>query len=199
MHGNATPDEVLEMPNYSPAEAARYFHIAPSTLEYWAAGPRPLVRLASTRPKMLSFKNLVELYVLEGVRRQGLPLRSIRAAVENLLKHEESNHPLADFDLRTLNNRHLVLCSGNLGLNVSLGGQYEIMAWIVPYLRRVDRDPGGSAQKIFPYMTKSHISNVDTPALSDARPPVFVLDYLSLLIQGLQLDLSQADIAAETL
>lgn len=156
-------DEILEIPNYSPAEAARYFHIAPSTLRYWTSGANALVKLASARPPMLSFKNLVEFYVLEGLRKQRMPMRSIRLAVGDLLKHENSRHPLADFDLRILNNRHLVLCNGQSGLNVSLGGQYEVMDWIRPYLRRVDRSPAGKAQKIFPYVTKMQIAEEDPP------------------------------------
>lgn len=161
-------DEILEMPNYSPAEAARYFHIAPSSLEYWTEIDHPLISLASTRPKMLSFKNLVELYVLEGLRRQGLRLDAIRSAVEDLLKYENSLHPLADFDLRTLNRRHLVFCRGKHVLNASLGGQHEVTDWVMPYLRRVDRDPHGRAKKIFPFITKSQI-------VADAEPPRSIL------------------------
>src|SRR5882757_7102370 len=56
---------VLEIPNYSPMEAVRYFHIPSSTLAYWTEEPNQLVVLASQTPPLLSFKNLVELYVLE--------------------------------------------------------------------------------------------------------------------------------------
>src|SRR5690349_5079569 len=94
-------DNVLEMPNYLPIEAARYFHVPFSTINYWTRGRKPIVKLSS--PRMLSFKNLVEFYVLEGLRHiHGLKLRAIRAAVEDLLEHEESRHPLAEYDLRTL-------------------------------------------------------------------------------------------------
>jgi len=161
-------DDILELPNYSPAEAARYFHIAPSTLEYWTDIDRPLVALPSTRPKLLSFKNLVELYVLEGLRREGLRTRDIRTAVEYLLNNEKSRHPLADFDLRTLDRQHLVFCRGKHTLNASLCGQYEIAEWVMPYLKRVDRDPHGKAKKIFPFLTKSQID-------ADADPPRSVL------------------------
>ncbi len=157
-------DDILELPNYSPAEAARYFHIAPSTLEYWTEVNRPLVVLPSIRPKLLSFKNLVEFYVLEGLRREGLKTRDIRIAIEYLLEHEESRHPLADFDLRTLSRRHLVFCRGKHTLNATLGGQYEIAEWVMPYLKRVDREPNGQAKRIFPFLTKAQIgANTEPP------------------------------------
>src|SRR6267378_1757948 len=74
----------LEMPNYSLIEAVRYFHIPFSTVEYWTSGTDPIVKLASISPKMLSFKNLVEFYVLEGLRHiHGLRLKAIRNAVED--------------------------------------------------------------------------------------------------------------------
>ena len=162
-------ENVLELPNYSPIEASRYFHIHPSTLNYWTSGADPLVRFASTRPRLLSFKNLVELYVLEGLRRiHGLRLQSIRTAVEDLLEHETSAHPLADFELSTLNRRHIVFQREGRTVNSSLCGQYEFPEWATPYLRRVDRDVYGNAHKIFPFLKRSQIT-------ADAEPPKAVV------------------------
>src|ERR1700685_4132542 len=97
-----TQHNVLEIPNYSPMEAARYFHIPPSTLAYWTEEPNQLVVLASHEPRLLSFKNLVELYVLEGLRTiHGVHTSRIRTAVNYLLEKERSRHPLADYDIRT--------------------------------------------------------------------------------------------------
>lgn len=150
--------DVSEMPNYSPIEAVRYFHVPFSTLSYWTRGRRPIVVLASEGPRMLSFKNLVEFYVLEGLRHiHGLKLQAIRAAVEDLREHEPSSHPLADYELRTLEGRFLVFLRDGAILNSTLRGQYEIPQWTTPYLRRVERDPHGLAQKIFPFTKKSQI------------------------------------------
>jgi uncharacterized protein (DUF433 family) len=158
----------LEMPNYSPAEAARYFHIPPATVSYWTSGPKPMVTLASEGPKMLSFKNLVEFYVLEGLRHiHGLKLRAIRTAVaelRDLMKHEASRHPLADHELRTLEGRYLVFVRNGTILNLTLHGQYEIPEWTTPYLKRVERDPQGLAKKIFPFTNKRQIH-------AQAEPP----------------------------
>jgi uncharacterized protein (DUF433 family) len=159
----------LEMPNYSLIEAARYFHIPFATVEYWTSGTNPIVKLASTSPKMLSFKNLVEFYVLEGLRRiHGLRLNAIRDAVEDLLEHEDSRHPLAEFQLDTLGRKYLVFIRDGLIVNASLHGQYEIPEWTQPYLKRVDRDPYGIAQKIHPFMKRSQIK-------ADAGPPLTVV------------------------
>jgi uncharacterized protein (DUF433 family) len=159
----------LEMPNYSLIEAVRYFHIPFSTVEYWTSGTDPIVKLASTSPKMLSFKNLVEFYVLEGLRHiHGLRLKAIRNAVKDLLKHENSRHPLAEFQLDTLERKYLVFIRNGAIVNASLGGQYEIPEWTKPYLKRVDRDPYGIAQKIHPFMKSSQIK-------ADAEPPLTVV------------------------
>jgi uncharacterized protein (DUF433 family) len=159
----------LEAPNYSLVEATRYFHVPLSTVEYWTGGRYPIVKLASTAPRMLSFKNLVEFYVLEGLRHiHGLKLRSIRYAVEDMWEHENSDHPLAEYDLGTVNERHLLFIRNGAVINASLSGQYEIPEWTLPYLRRVDRDPYGIAQKIYPFMKRSQIK-------ADAEPPQTVV------------------------
>src|SRR5438309_111308 len=148
MKHSPSPD-VLTLPNYAPAEAVRYFHVPFSTLEHWTKGNKPLVKLASKEPPMLSFKNMVELYVLEGLRHiHNLKIRAIRAAIEDLLEHEDSRHPLADYDLKTLDGKYLIFLKDGKILNSTLRGQYEIPEWTAKYLKRVDRNPQGLAQKI---------------------------------------------------
>jgi uncharacterized protein (DUF433 family) len=157
----------LEMPNYTLAEAVRYFHVPFSTVEYWTAQPNALVSLSSDH--MLSFKNLVEFYVLEGLRHiHNLKTRAIRAAVEDLLQHEDSLHPLADYDLRTMEGKYLIFLKNGAIVNSSLRGQYEIPEWTTTYLKRVDRDPSGLAQKIYPFTKKDQVK-------ANAVPPKTVL------------------------
>jgi len=159
--------DTLEMPNYTLAEAARYFHVPFSTVEYWTAEPNALVKLSEGH--MLSFKNLVEFYVLEGLRHiHNLKTRSIRAAVEDLLEHEGSRHPLADYELKTMEDKYLIFLKNGAIVNSSLRGQYEIPEWTAAYLKRVDRDPSGLAQKIYPFTRKDQLKK-------DASPPKTVL------------------------
>lgn len=154
---------VLEMPNYSPIEAVRYFHIPTSTLAYWTEEPNQLVVLASQEPRLLSFKNLVELYVLEGLRKiHGVHTSRIRSAVNYLLDKEPSRHPLADYDIRT-EGKNVVFYKRGRPLNASLWGQYEMEQIIGGYLRRVERDPLGVALRIFPYTKREQLANKEHP------------------------------------
>jgi uncharacterized protein (DUF433 family) len=155
--------DVLEMPNYSLAEAVRYFHVPFSTVEYWTRRPNALVQLAPGR--MLSFKNLVEFYVLEGLRHiHNLKTRAIRAAVEDLLEHEQSRHPLADYELKTMEDKYLIFLKDGAIVNSTLRGQYEIPEWTAAYLKRVDRNPSGLAERIYPFTKKEQLK-------VDAQPP----------------------------
>src|SRR5579864_1017907 len=156
-------EDVLEVPNYSPIEGVRYFHIPLSTLAYWTEEPNQLVLLASKNPRMLSFKNLVELYVLEGLRKiHGVHTSRIRSAVKFLLATERSRHPLADYDIRT-EGKNVVFYKQGRPLNASLWGQYEIEEIIGEYLRRVERDPHGVAQRIFPYTKREQLDKKEQP------------------------------------
>ena len=154
---------VLEMANYSPMEAVRYFHIPPSTLSYWTEEPNQLVAMPSQEPPLLSFKNLVELYVLEGLRKiHGVHTSRIRSAVNFLLGSEKSRHPLADYDIRT-EGKNVVFYKKGKPLNASLWGQYEMEEIIGGYLRRIDRDPHGVALRIFPYTKREQLTNKEQP------------------------------------
>jgi uncharacterized protein (DUF433 family) len=154
---------VLEMANYSPMEAVRYFHIPSSTLAYWTEAPNQLVILPSEEPPLLSFKNLVELYVLEGLRKiHGVHTSRIRSAIEFLLSTEKSRHPLADYDIRT-EGKNVVFYKRGKPLNASLWGQYEMEEVVGTYLRRIERDPHGVALRIFPYTKREQLTNKEQP------------------------------------
>ena len=162
-HMRKIPYNVLDMPNYSPMEAVRYFHVPPSTLAYWTEEPNQLVVLASEEPPLLSFKNLVELYVLEGLRKiYGVHTSRIRSAVNFLLETERSRHPLADYDIRT-EGKNAVFYKKGKPLNASLWGQYEMEEIVGAYLHRVERDPHGVALRIFPYTKREQLANKEQP------------------------------------
>jgi uncharacterized protein (DUF433 family) len=155
--------DILGTPNYSPIEAARYFHVPESTLGYWTQEPNALVTLASQTPRLLSFKNLVEFYVLEGLRKlYGVHTSRIRSAVEYLLKTEKSRHPLADYDLRT-EGKNVVFYKDGKPLNASVWGQYEMEEMIEGYLHRVERTPHGVAMRLFPYTKREQFQQHQEP------------------------------------
>jgi uncharacterized protein (DUF433 family) len=161
------------MANYSPMEAVRYFHVPPSTLWYWTEEPNQLVAMPSQEPPLLSFKNLVELYVLEGLRKvHGVHTSRIRSAVNFLLESEKSRHPLADYDIRT-EGKNVVFYKKGKPLNASLWGQYEMEEIIGGYLRRIDRDPHGVALRIFPYTKREQLTNKEqSPETVEINPAV---------------------------
>ena len=160
---NNRGNHVLELANYSPSEAVRYFHVPLSTLEYWTEEPNALVTPASVRPRLFSFKNLVELYVLEGLRKiHSIPTSRIRRAVEFLLKTESSRHPLADYELKAIG-KNVVFYKEGKPLNATLWGQYEIEQVIGGYLRRVERDPKGFALRLYPYTRREQLEQKQPP------------------------------------
>ena len=83
-----------ELPNYRIPEAAHYLGIPPSTVRWWTLGQRyrtaagvkmgkAVIAIPQQQPPLLSFINLVELHVLDGIRHQyQIPLPKIRSAVE---------------------------------------------------------------------------------------------------------------------
>jgi hypothetical protein len=105
---------VWEVPNYGIDEASRYLHIPKKTIRYWVIGEpgaAPLTAVYSRKPLLLSFKNLVELYVLESLRHiHNIGLRGIRRDVEELRREKPSKYPLADYQLATRGKKNKSRC-----------------------------------------------------------------------------------------
>lgn len=71
-----------DVPTYGLREAATYLRLPPTTLRQWVTDTARVVPLVSGRPPLLSFWNLVEIYVLAGLRRdQDVPLQPVNAEV----------------------------------------------------------------------------------------------------------------------
>src|SRR3954463_9705649 len=87
----------LEMPNYTMEESSRYLHVPLSTLRYWVIGEEdaaPLTTVFKRSPLLLSFKNLIECYVLESLRHaHAISLRTIRKDIEDLRQYKPSKYP----------------------------------------------------------------------------------------------------------
>ena len=153
----------LEIPNYTVEEAARYLIVPISTVRYWSigeAGAAPLTTVYSRRPLLLSFKNLVELYVLESLREAhdvGLP--RIRRSVEELRIERPSKYPLADYQLATRNRRIYLEGDGDELINLTASGQHAFKAIMNPFLKRVERNAQGIAERLFPFTSKLHQKN----------------------------------------
>ncbi len=151
---------LLELPNYGLSEASLYLHVPISTLRYWVLGTdaeRPLVKLAARHPRpLLSFKNLVECYVLEVIRlSHGIGLRTIRYSLTTALSKYPSPHPFADYSLTT-RNAHIYLDERDL-VDLSKGGQFAFREFMDSSFRRVDRNQSGLAKRLFPFTEKAQM------------------------------------------
>lgn len=156
--------ELREAPSYSLAEAARYLRIPIPTLRSWVVGRSyptrggakrftPLIKapVIATGPKSLSFMNLVEIHMLDAIRRQhNISLPKVRIALDFLRNKFPSRHPLADQSFVTDGASLFVEKYGDL-INITESGQLAIRALIEAHLRRVERDSHGVPVKLYPF------------------------------------------------
>jgi uncharacterized protein (DUF433 family) len=164
----------LEIPNYTVDEAARYLLVPVSTVRYWTigeAGTAPLTTVFSRRPLLLSFKNLIELYVLESLREiHDIGLPRIRKSVEELRIERPSKYPLADYQLATRGRRIYLEGNGDELVNLTAGGQHAFKAILNPFLKRVGRNEAGIAERLFPFTSRQHQKN------PERAPCIVVID-----------------------
>ena len=101
------------MPAYGIPEAAGYLRLPVSTLRAWLLGQRyrvgeqpkffkPVIDIADRKERQLSFINLVEAFVLAGIRREHeIPLPKVRKAVDYLRRTFNTTRPLAHEQFET--------------------------------------------------------------------------------------------------
>lgn len=150
LYGHRDPREIAAYPQ---VEAARYAGVPLATLRRWI-GEREdtpaVIELPMDSDGQLSFYNLVEAFVLGGLRRRhNIPLQQLRRDVCELRRlHPDVAHPLADLDLSTFA-RHVFVDSSRDLTNVSRGGQLAIVDLLRPFLERVEKDRMGVV-RLFP-------------------------------------------------
>lgn len=109
-------DDIRELPSYSITEAAIYLGIPPSTLKSWVRGHKsptgkrypPMIRPADPRRLLLSFYNLAEAHILDAARRQHVPPKRLRLAVEWANETLPGPHPLIRNEFATAGQRMFV-------------------------------------------------------------------------------------------
>jgi uncharacterized protein (DUF433 family) len=193
MARNAFTDQDLrQLPAYGIPEAAGYLRLPVSTLRSWLLGQRyrtgeqpkffrPVIDIADRKERQLSFINLVEAFVLAGIRREHeIPLPKVRKAVDYLRRTFNTKRPLADEQFETDRIDLFVEKMGSL-IGATQEGQIQMREFIRDRLERVHRDPKGVPQKIVlfparPDKTGSADVVID-PRLSFGRP---VLDRLGV-------------------
>jgi hypothetical protein len=105
---STTAADIREAPSYRIAEAAHYLGMPLATLRAWVLGQpyqtpsgrrlfAPPIGIAQRQPPLLSFLNLVEVHVLDAIRREHhVSLQKVRKALQFLRERFPSPHPLAD-------------------------------------------------------------------------------------------------------
>ena len=180
----APQTDFRETPLYTAAEAAHYLRVPVSTVRAWAFGQgqrkdgsrrfKPVIALASRQGRLLSFINLVELFVLTAIRRRhGVALPQVRKALDYLKKRFPSPHPLADHEFQT-NGVDLFAKKFGEYLNLSRNGQIEIKELIEARLRCVMRDEAGLPLKLYlsPRADNERGIVVIDPRLGFGRPVI---------------------------
>lgn len=174
-----------EIPTYTVREAARYVGLPTGTLWNWAFGLHyptekgraffsPVIEIPDRSKRTLSFMNIVEAHVLKATRRRhGVPLRSIRAALDYLKSNFPSPHPLTDHRFLTDGLDLFVEKYGDL-IAVSKKGQLAMKEALEAHLQRIEWDPHGRAEKLYPFVRPGDLHApayvVIDPRISFGRP-----------------------------
>lgn len=183
--GTAINDDLREVPAYTIAEAAGYLRLPKSTLRSWVLGQayrvggsekffRPVIEIADRKRRSLSFINLVEAFVLAGLRRKHtVPLPKVRDAVGFIRNRFDSPRPLAEVQFETDGLNLFVRKFGEL-IGASQDGQILMETMLRQRLKLVKRDPDGIPRKLilFPAQRskRASVAVVIDPRLSFGRP-----------------------------
>jgi uncharacterized protein (DUF433 family) len=157
--------DIREFPTYGVAEVAHYVQIPHTTLRSWVVGRHyptgnstrflePLITLPDPNRSLFSFMNVVEVHVLDAIRRQHqIRLAKIRQALRYLRRHFPPRHPLADQKFATDGLDLFLQRYGQL-INISQSGQLAMRSLLEAHLQRIERDPQGIAIRLYPFTSK---------------------------------------------
>jgi uncharacterized protein (DUF433 family) len=135
---------------------------------------KPIIELPDREHRLLSFVNLVEVHVLDALRRaHGVPLSHVRKSVDYLQNRLGAKHPLAHEKFATDGVDLFVERFGKL-MNITREGQLVIKELIETYLQRVERDPVGIPIRLYPFTRERNPEEpraiVIDPYVSFGRP-----------------------------
>lgn len=175
------------LPSYSPPEAAHYLRIPVTTLRAWAFGQKyktssgagtfkPVIIIPDKNIRLLSFINLVEIHILDAIRREHkIPLPKVRKALIFLENHFSIKNPLANLKFETDGIDLFIEKSGLI--NITKDGQMGIRSLLEAHLKRIERDTKGIPVKLYPFTRKRELdepkSVVIDPFVSFGRPILY--------------------------
>ena len=162
-------------PLYTLGEVSRYARVKPATLRTWTQNGdvHVIIPAVASGVAPFSFINLIELYVLEGLRRtHRLPMQRIRKGEEWLRRTYSVSHPLAELNLET-DGYDLFIREVDIPINASRKGQGGFPEVLARYLQRIERDAGKIPTRFYPYTyDRAPKVVVMDPAVAYGRPVV---------------------------
>lgn len=178
IYGGRDPREI---PNYTVSEAARLLESSQGAIRKWIAGREytthqgpaqsaPLLDVEGP-PWFLTFNNLIELQVLEALRREPgikVSLQKVRKALAYMQEKMGVERPLLTERFSVDKNCNLFIDHYGHLLEVSASGQVALKAVLAQYLKTIDYDKDGLAKQWRPLLYGDLV--VVNPRISFGRP-----------------------------
>jgi uncharacterized protein (DUF433 family) len=166
-----------DLPAYTTREVAICLDIPLSRVRAWVAGQsnfRAVLAPAmesGRSARALSFNNVIEIFVLDELRRRhAFSLQHLRRVLQHLQRAFPAiDHPLVKLELR-VGNQQLFARHGRKLENLSLAGQLAIEDVLRTFLTRVDNDVSGSGVfRLYPFVTKQRATDAPRTVMMDPR------------------------------
>jgi uncharacterized protein (DUF433 family) len=198
---------------YTFAEAARYLRLPQATLRSWLLGRQyptadgsgqfpPLIRLASPRPPLLSFANLIEAHVLRSLRTEhGVPVKALRSALAFAEKSLGIDRLLLRRELCTGAGKVFLERYGEL-IELTASGQLAMRQLFDEHLKRVEWDSSKLPVRLYPFVSAA-APRAEHPIVIDPRiafgRPVVVRNSISTSAIAERIDAGESveDVAAD--
>jgi uncharacterized protein (DUF433 family) len=149
------------MPAYSMTDAARCIGAHPATLRTWFKGRNYQTKsgqrrspnlLVSAAPDALSFQNLIQAHVVQGIRkRYHIPMHRVRDALAYMRESMGSLDLLASAKFFH-DTEHLLLKVEDRLISLSERGQNVSETVLQQYLHRIDYGKDGFASRLHPFL-----------------------------------------------
>lgn len=176
-----------DVPAYTLAEAARYLRLPAATLRSWVLGRQyptaegsaefpPLIRLASRRPPLVSFTNLIEAHVLQALRTEhGVSVKALRGALAYAEKALGIDRLLLRPELRAHAGKVFLDRYGEL-IELSASGQLAMRRLLDEHLKRIEWNAAKCPVRLYPFLSAAAPSGeraiVIDPRIAFGRPVV---------------------------
>jgi uncharacterized protein (DUF433 family) len=174
-------------PAYTLAEAARYLRLPSATLRSWVLGREyptadgssqfpPLIHLASKRPPLLSFSNLIEAHVLRSLRTEhGVPVKALRSALGYAQKELGIDRLLLRAELCADAGKVFLDRYGEL-IELTASGQLAMRQLFNEHLKRIEWDTSNFPVRLYPFLSVVSAISVRpiviNPQIAFGRPVV---------------------------